>query len=372
MARGEDKIRDLLAKAGITPNGSNSWDIQVHNPAFYSRVLAGGTLAFGESYMDGWWDAPDMSEMIAHVARAGLSSRSLVSLSLILNVTKALLLNQQSIFRAREVGKKHYDVGNDLYKAMLDKRMTYTCGYWENTKTLDDAQEAKLDLVCKKIGLKKGDRVLDIGGGWGSFAGYAAEKYGASVVATTISKEQAELGRERVKGLPVEIRLQDYRETSDGPYDHIVSLGMFEHVGLKNYATYFKKARELLKDDGLFLLHTIAGNQSTMSGEPWTNKYIFPNSMLPSVKQIGGAFEKYFVMEDWHNFSADYDKTLQQWFKNFDTHWPQLKAQYDERFYRMWKFYLQCAAGNFRGRALQLWQIVLSPHGVPGGYQSVR
>lgn len=251
--------------------------------------------------------------------------------------------------------------------------MTYTCGYWKDAKTLDEAQEAKLDLVCRKIGLKKGDRVLDIGCGWGSFAQYAAEKYGASVVGVTVSKEQVALGSERVKGLPVEIRLQDYRAISDGPYDHIVSLGMFEHVGHKNYRTYMKKVHELLKDGGLFLLHTIGSNQLTPISDPWIDRYIFPNGMLPSVQQLGASIEKLFVMEDWHNFGADYDKTLMNWYLNFEKAWSSLKEKYGERFCRMWRYYLLFTAGAFRSRQNnQLWQIVLSKNGVPGGYQSIR
>ena len=259
---------------------------------------------------------------------------------------------------------------------MLDRRMTYTCGYWSSpsgeAKTLDEAQEAKLDLVCRKIGLKKGDRVLDIGGGWGSFARFAAERYGASVVAITISKEQAALGRELCAGLPIDIRLQDYRDLHDETFDHVVSLGMFEHVGVKNYRTYMHVVRRVLKPDGLFLLHTIGSNKSLWFADPWIAKRIFPNGMLPSIAQIGKAVEGLFIMEDWHNFGTDYDTTLMAWFSNFDTAWPLLKEKYGERFYRMWKFYLLSCAGGFRARNTQLWQIVLSPRGVPGGYRSIR
>ncbi len=365
------QIEKLLAGSGVELNGSSPWDPQINNDKFYERVLAGGSLAVGESYMDGWWDVGALDQCMERVARARLAEKVLTP-SLVLNGLAAFLMNLQSSSRARIVGEKHYDIGNDLYTAMLDKRMTYTCGYWSNCSTLDDAQEAKLDLVCRKIGLKKGDRVLDIGGGWGSFAGYAAEKYGASVVVTTISKEQAALGRERTSRLPVEIRLQDYRATNDGPYDHIVSLGMFEHVGRRNYKMYMRKVSELLKPEGLFLLHTIGGNRSVWVSEPWFDKYIFPNGMLPSIKQIGESIERLFVMEDWHNFGADYDKTLMQWYTNFDAAWPTLKGNYGERFYRMWKYYLLSMAGAFRSRETQLWQIVLSLRGVPGGYQSVR
>ena len=153
------------------------------------------------------------------------------------NVLKARLVNLQSTSRAYNIGKKHYDIGNELYKNMLDKRMNYSCGYWKNSKTLDQAQEAKLDLICKKVGLKPGMKILDIGCGWGSFVKFAAEKYKVKAVGITVSKEQAKLARELCKGLPIEIRLQDYRELNE-KFDRIISIGMFEHVGPKNYKTY--------------------------------------------------------------------------------------------------------------------------------------
>jgi cyclopropane-fatty-acyl-phospholipid synthase len=239
-------------------------------------------------------------------------------------------------------------------------------------QTLDDAQENKLDLVCRKIGLKKGDRVLDIGCGWGSWAIYAAQKYGASVVGLTISKEQVSLATERARGLPVEIRLQDYRELRGETFDHVISIGMFEHVGVKNYRNFMKIVKSLLKEDGLFLLHSIGQKRSGLSSDPWIDKYIFPNGFLPSVAQIATAANGLFVLEDWHNFGSHYERTLLEWFKNFDAHWPEIREKYGDRFYRMWKFYLLSSAATFRARNNFLWQIVFSPNGVVGGYQSVR
>jgi cyclopropane-fatty-acyl-phospholipid synthase len=225
--------------------------------------------------------------------------------------------------------------------------------------------------VCRKLGLKPGQKVLDIGCGWGSFAKFAAERYGVEVVGLTISKEQAALAREVVAGLPVEIRLQDYRHV-EGKFDAVVSIGMFEHVGHRNYRTYMEAAHRLLKDDGLFLLHTIGGNFSDIDIDPWFDKYIFPNGILPEVKHIGTSTDKLFIIEDWHNFGTDYNKTLMAWWRNFEAAWPELKDKYSTRFYRMWKYYIHSIAGGFRARDTQLWQIVLSKEGVPGGYQSVR
>ena len=254
---------------------------------------------------------------------------------------------------------------------MLDTRMVYTCAYWKDATDLDAAQTAKLDLVCRKIDLQPGQKILDIGCGWGSFACYAASEYGAEVVGVTVSKEQAELARKRCAGLPVEIRLQDYRDVTE-QFDHIISLGMFEHVGDKNFRSYMEKVHQCLKDDGLFLLHTIGHMLTVKNGDPWINRYIFPNSQIPSVYHIGKAIDNLFVMEDWHNFGADYDRTLLVWYNNFKQHWPELKKNYDDRFYRMWRYYLLMCAGVFRARYIQLWQIVLSKNGIPGGYYSVR
>jgi len=366
-----EQVTYLLKDTGITLNGPNPWDIQVHDERFYNRVLAQGSLGFGESYMDGWWDCERIDECLTRLFKGDIKNKLKNNWRFLPLILAARFLNLQGGNRAFEIGRAHYDLGNDLFEAMLDTRMVYSSGYWRDAKNLDEAQEAKLDLVCKKIGLTKGQRVLDIGCGWGSFAKFAAEKYGASVVGVTVSKEQLELAKKSCAGLEVEFRLQDYRELNE-QFDHIISLGMFEHVGYKNYRSYMEVVQRCLKDSGLFLLHTIGSLESLITSDPWILKYIFPNSQLPSVKQIGAAAEGIFVMEDWHNFSADYDTTLMAWHKNFESAWPRLKEKYDERFYRMWRFYLLVCAGTFRARQNQLWQIVFSKKGVSGGYRSIR
>lgn len=364
-------VEFILAFADIRINGERPWDIQVHNEKLFDRVLAQGSLGLGEAYMDGWWDVQSLDQFFTRVLNARLETKIPRNIGLIFAAAKARLMNQQSKSKAFEVGEAHYDIGNDLYQAMLDTRLTYTCGYWKGATTLNEAQEAKLDLVCQKLKLKPGQRVLDIGCGWGSFLKFAAEKYGIQGVGVTVSKEQVALARELCKDLPIEIRLQDYREVKE-QFDHVVSLGMIEHVGMKNYRSYMEVASQCLKDDGLFLLHTIGGNKSVTHTDAWIEKYIFPNSMLPSVAQIGTSIEGLFVMEDWHSFGAYYDHTLMAWFQNFDHAWPELREKYGDRFYRMWKYYLLSCAGSFRSRRNQLWQVVLSKHGVSGGYQSVR
>jgi len=372
MAGARDLFNAQLAPVGIVINGPNPWDPQIHTEQVFDRVLAGGSRAAGEAYMDGDWDVPDVAEFFNRLLQTRLHMSLGMSPETLWYFLRAKLVNLQSRARATHVAEAHYDLGHDLYSAMLGPSMVYTCAYWKEAQTLTDAQYQKLDLVCKKIGLKKGDRVLDIGCGFGTFAKFAAEHYGATVVGTSVSKGQIEFAREFTKGLPVEIRFQDYRETNDGPYDHIVSIGMFEAVGYKNFRPFMERAHALLKPNGMFLLHTIGQNVSFAVGDPWIERYIFPNGMLPSVAQIGGSLEGLFVMEDWHNFGPYYDKTLIAWFENFDAAWPSLREKYGDRFYRMWKYYLLMCAGTFRSRQNQLWQIVLSPTGVPGGYTSVR
>ena len=367
----KNKIQELLLPADIIINGDRSWDIKVRNEKLYSRVLSGGSLGLGESYMDGWWDCDRLDKFFFRVLRNGLDEKIKWNWPLLWRATISRIFNRQSRFRAFIIGEKHYDTGNDLFQHMLGKSMVYSCGYWSNANNLDEAQEAKFDLICRKIGLKKGMTLLDIGCGWGTLMRHAAKKYGVTAVGITVSKEQAELARELCQGLPIDIRLRDYRDLKE-KFDRIVSVGMFEHAGRKNYRTFMKVVYNALEDDGLFLLHTIGSNNPTGGEDPWLDKYIFPNGMLPSIKQISRSIEGLFVMEDWHNFGADYDKTLMAWHKNFEDNWDKIKSKYDEKFYRMWRYYLCLCAGSFRSRKNQLWQIVLSKKGVRGGYKSIR
>ncbi len=368
----EKYLVSKLEKAGIAVNGNNSWDIRINNARFYKRVVFSGTLGAGESYMDGDWDCEAIDEMASRIFRAKILEqpvfKGIPALALLI---KTISSNMSKHSRAFQVGKKHYDIGNDLYEQMLDKRLIYSCGYWKNAKNLDEAQEHKLDLICRKLQLEPGMRVLDIGGGWGGFSRFAAEKYQVSMVNISVSKEQIAFAEAKKGNLPIKNYLQDYRDTT-GKYDRIVSVGMFEHVGYKNYDKYMEFASSHLKPDGLFLLHTIGSPTTRYINDPWIERYIFPNSLLPSINQVSKAAEKYFLVEDWHNFGADYDKTLMAWYQNFQQSWPSLVSKYGERFYRMWNFYLLTSAACFRSRANQLWQIVLSPHGVPGGYESIR
>ncbi len=365
-----NRVENLLALADVHIDGNQPWDIQVHKQGFFRRVLAQGTLGAGESYMDGWWDCPCLDQFFCQVMKAGLECKFRAP-TVMLDILRAKLSNRQSRSQAFKIGRHHYDIGNDLYRQMLDSRMIYSCGYWPEAATLEQAQENKLDLVCRKLDLQPGMRLLDIGCGWGGTAKFIAERYEVEVVGCTVSAQQAGLAQEQCRKLPVQILLQDYR-TVGGSFDRILSIGMFEHVGYKNYRSYMKTVARMLNDDGLFLLQTIGGNRSEIIVDPWIEHYIFPNSMLPSAKQITSAGEGLFIIEDWHNFGSDYDKTLMAWHENFVTAWPKLKHAYDQRFYRMWCYYLLCCAGAFRARENQLWQIVFSKNGIPGGYRAPR
>ena len=366
-------LQELADLAGITFNGDAPWDLLVHDTQVYEHLLTRGTLGFGEDYMSGLWDCYALDDFFERVMRVRLDRKILgmQKLRLVLSLLRTRLLNLQSHERAFQVGEEHYDTGNDIFEAMLDPTMSYSCGYWENADTLEEAQIAKLDMICRKLKLTEGEKLLEIGCGWGGFARYAAENYGVEIVGVTVSKEQQQLAIERCRGLPVSIELMDYRDIR-GKFDKAVSIGMFEHVGTKNYRTYFDTLNAVLKDEGLFLLHTIGSNITVKTVDPWIDKYIFPNGKLPSAKEITMALEGTFLIEDWHNFGQDYDRTLMAWWDNFDSAWPRLCDRYNERFYRMWKYYLMSCAGMFRARQAQLWQLVLSKPVRKQTYRSLR
>jgi len=364
---------DLLAEAGISIDGDAPWDIQVHDPEFYRRVLTRGSLGLGEAYMDSLWDASRLDQFFDRVLRANLDHKlgGLHKVRIALASLANLLFNRQSERRAHQVGECHYDIGNDVFEGMLDPSMNYSCAYWPDAQTLDEAQRQKMDLICRKLELKPGETLLDIGCGWGGLAQHAATHYGVKVFGITVSREQQSLARQRCAGLPVEIALMDYREVR-GSFDKIVSVGMFEHVGEKNYPVYLDTILRVMHDDGLFLLHSIASNVTCRYTDPWIDKYIFPNGRVPSARTLATALEGRFVIDDWHSFGQDYDRTLMAWKANFDRAWPQLAKRYDQRFYRMWVYYLMCSAGFFRSRQGQLWQLVLSKPQRSVVYRSIR
>jgi cyclopropane-fatty-acyl-phospholipid synthase len=381
-------VERLLGEADIRVNGDRPWDITVHDSRFYRRLLADGSLGIGESYMDGDWDCEQLDEAACKIFRSRVYDRvRQLSWRDKLQGLQARAMNMQSRWRSFQVGQKHYDVGNELYEVMLGKSMAYACAYWRNgARTLDEAQEAKFDLICRKIGLAHGDSVLDLGCGWGTLLRYMAQLYSVNGVGVTVSKEQVQFANASNKGLPVSVFLQDYRDpildaAGDARvFDHVVSVGFCEHVGPKNYRPLMEVADAHLKPGGLFLLHTIGQATSARTNDPWTHKYIFPNSQAPSIAQLAGAAEGIFAIEDIHVFGTDYEATTLAWHKNFNDHWNELKklrtedgsVKYDERFRRMWNFYLLCGAGLSRSQQATLWQVVFSRGDISGGYRSIR
>jgi cyclopropane-fatty-acyl-phospholipid synthase len=366
-------LRELLARADVQINGARPWDMRVNDARAFRRILTQWSLGAGEAYVDGDWDCERLDMMFERLLRAELdrTAPGTAKLKLLLEGLRQRLFNLQSVERAHQVGERHYDAGNDVFEAMLDSRMIYSCAYWEHAQDLEQAQADKLEMICRKLELQPGETLLDVGCGWGGLARFAAERHGVRVTGITISKEQLAAAKARCEGLPVELRLQDYRSLQ-GSFDKIVSVGMFEHVGLKNYGVYFDTARRLLAPEGLFLLHSIGVDRRAPHTDPWIERYIFPNGKLPSPAELAGALEGRFVVEDWHNFGPDYDRTLMSWAERFEAAWPQLAPRYDEAFRRMFRYYLLSCAGFFRSRQGQLWQLVLSRPERRGVYRSFR
>ena len=367
-SRYKSAVQRLLDRAGITIDGDQPYDMQVHDDRLYKKVVYKGSLGLGESYMEGWWGAERLEEFFFRALRYGLDAPVNKTWLKWFSNLRGVMLNMQSRLKVKRVIREHYNLGNELYMSFLDPYNQYTCGYFKDTEDLNVAQEKKLDLICRKLDLKSGDKVLDIGCGWGGFLRYAAQKVGCRLTGISISDEQIAYAREFTKGLPVKIKKMDYRDLTE-KFDKILICGMIEHVGYKNYRKIFEIVHRCINDSGRFLLHTIGGNASSRSTDPWISKYIFANSLIPSTKQLSAAADGLFVVEDWQNFGAYYFPTLMSWYQNFKANWDSVKEKYDDRFFRMWEYYLLSCAGSFKARENQLWQVVYSKEGIPGGFQ---
>ncbi len=372
-----DYVQNLLTIANVQFNGNRPWDIRLIDDRTPNRILADGSLGLGESYMDGWWECERLDELSYHLCLAKIEKQVQKSLLHFLYVLSSKIFNYQTKKLAKQVAEHHYDLNNHLFELMLGPSMAYSCAYWKNANELTAGQLAKYELLCKKLQLTSKDTVLDIGCGWGGLAAYAAEHYGCYVTAISIAAKQISYAKTHYKHLPIEFHEADYRDTAiynpaKKPFTKLVSVGFFEHLGPKNYVSFFQQMRAQLTDEGLFLLHTIGSNETVSISDPWSHKYIFPHGVLPSMKQLSIALEPLFIVEDWHNFGVYYDKTLLAWDQNFVDNWDQLQGHFDSRFYRMWRYYLLMCAGMFRARMAQVWQIVLSKEGVKGGYESIR
>lgn len=357
----EARVRQALESADIAVGGGRPHDVQVRDPAFYRNLFLHGDAGLAESYIAGHIECERLDEMVCRLLKSDAPGRSLRLAGIPVSLLRAVL-NFQSRARSAATGRLHYETGNDLFRAMLDRRMIYSCAYWRGADTLEAAQDAKLDLVACKLQLEPGMRVLDIGCGWGGAARYFAEKHGVSVTGVTISREQHALAAQACAGADVTILLEDYRDHR-GDYDAVYSIGMFEHVGARNHRGYMRMVKRSLRPGhGAFLLHTIGTDYAIplLDRSTWINREIFLDGELPSQRQLARSLEGLFIIDDWHNFGADYDRTLLCWHENFEAAYDGLKDRYDERFRRKWRYFLLACAGAFRARHVQLWQVLLS------------
>jgi len=368
-------LRPLLEAADVRIGGDRPWDLQLHDPGVWDEVLRRGSLGLGDAYVRGDWDCQALDELFTRLLLAGAdttAARLTRATTLRLGLLERLL-NLQSPRRAREAVRHHYDIHPEVYRAMLDPWRNYSCGYWEHAQTLQEAQEDKLRLIAEKLQLQPGQRLLDIGCGWGGLAAFLADHYDVQVVGITLSTEQLAAARTLWPGRPLRFELCDYRQLAslgEAPFDRVVSVGMYEHVGPRNGPTFFQAVDEALAADGLVLLHTIGDRQRqrAASHDAWINAHVFPNGRLPAPGELADAFCERFVIEDWHPFGLDYDRTLMAWQANVEQAWPELEASLTARdgeeaaaeFQRFWRYYLLSCAGFFRSRQGQLWQLVLS------------
>lgn len=378
--RARDVLTERLAQAGVKVDGARPWDPRIADERFFGRVLRGGSLALGEAYMDGWWECDDLPAFVERLLRwrSARPSGLLRTLGARLHALRRRLLNLQGKARARQVVDAHYELPARLFERMLGRTMAYTCGYWKDTAHLDAAQEAKLELICRKLELRPGQALLEWGSGFGAFARWAAQRHGCEVVGVNLSSEQLAFARRFCEGLPVVFHQCDYRAPAEYAggrrFDRFASIGMFEAIGRRNFRRHMELLHSLLADDALWLLHTIGDEEC--SSDPWLDRYIFPNGELPTLGQIADSVRGLFQIEDVHNFGPDYARTLTAWEANFRGAWPEIRgaheALFSERFFRMWVYYLGCCNGAFRARNMHLWQVVLSKGQRREAYRSAR
>ena len=369
------RLRPLLEAADVQIDGRRHWDLQVHDPAVWTDVLRHGSLGLGDSYVRGAWDCEALDELFTRLLRAGAdrTAARLNRLAVWRQTLTERLLNLQSPARSRQAIRQHYDGHPEVYAAMLDPWRIYSCGFWQQASNLNEAQEHKLRLIGDKLQLQPGQRVLDIGCGWGGLAAYLADHYNVSVVGITLSPEQQQTALQLWPDRPLRFLLCDYRslaQLEEQPFDRVVSVGMYEHVGPRNGHRFFQTVAQSLRDDGLMLLHTIGDRRRARaaSHDAWINRHIFPNGRLPAAAELADALGDAFLIEDWHPFGLDYDRTLMAWQANVDRAWPDLEARISadegamaaQEFQRFWRYYLLSCAGFFRSRQGQLWQLVLS------------
>jgi cyclopropane-fatty-acyl-phospholipid synthase len=360
-------FENLLEGTDVRLGGDRPWDIRVNRDRLYRRALR-GSLGIGEAYIDGDWDCDALDELFRRVLSVNTQKKPLIRAARAWRSFQSRVMNLQTRKRSRAVAEEHYDIDHRMYALFLGPWNQYTCCFFDGTNDLERAEVIKLEMLCDKLELKPGMRLLDIGCGWGGFAKYAASTRGCEVTGISLSDEQIRYANDYTHGLPVTIRKLDYRDLPDSglaPFDRISIVGMIEHVGYKNYAGLLEIVHQMLKPDGLFLLHTIGNNEHSTVVDPWMEKYIFRNSMAPAMSHLANAAEGRFVVEDWENYGHYYSPTLQAWHDRFNANWDRIRSlktarPFDDRFRRLWNYYLMSSKAAFDVEQLHLWQIVMT------------
>lgn len=352
-------VARIFSIADVAINGTRRWDIRVSDDRFFPSVLFQGSLGLGESYLRGWWTCEDLEELFYRLITGGLER---ISRALPVHMIGRLadrFVNQQTRDKSLRVAERHYNLGNDLFLSFLGAYKNYSCGLYESTQTLDEAQVAKMEKICHELDLRPGDRLLDVGGGWGEFARFAATRHGCHVTSINIADEQIAYATEYCGDAPVEIRKCDYREIS-GRYNKIAVIAMLTHVGYKNYRLFMEVMSRCLEPNGLILIETVGGHVSQTNCEPWTDKYIFPGGMIPSLEQLDRSVEGLFHRTRISEFGLSYVRTLRSWHQNLLAAWPTLRHRYDDSTRLMFEYFFLSCAGAFRARDLVYWHVLLS------------
>mmetsp|Transcript_2643 Transcript_2643/g.5371 ORF Transcript_2643/g.5371 Transcript_2643/m.5371 type:complete len:414 (+) Transcript_2643:74-1315(+) len=349
--------------------------VEFHDPTAWYDIITQGNLGVAESYMHGKIKVDPLPFFLTLLNGTALGTRRkegsdyMVFFMDMINLPTALagrLFNQQTRERSTRVTKQHYDAGNDLYERMLGPSMSYTCAYWRNATTLDEAQTNKFDLIRRKLELQDGMKVADLGMGWGTAAAYMHKHGRVEVTGVSLSEEQVKWAQANLAKTGLKFVWEDYRDHCENPanvgtYDRVYSIGMLEHVGFKNHATLFKCIKRLLKPDGLAVVHTIGEPDFLPNSDPFLDKYIFPGAVIPALSSVSAAIENDFILEDFQNFGYDYAKTLAVWAVNSEAFFRDNPTAYTPEFQRMWDYYLKMCEALFELRINQLWHFVLSP-----------
>lgn len=369
----EKAVRKIVELGGIPETVFDH--VKVLDESAWFDIITKGNLGIAEGYMHGKIEVDPLPFFRTIMNGTSVGTRRKEGsdyLGLVMQVLSlptmlmGRFVNMQSRELSTRVTKQHYDAGNDLYEVMLGPTMAYTCGYWKGAKNLEEAQKNKFDLILRKLQLKPGMKVADLGCGWGTAAAYMHEHGKADVTAVSLSEQQVKWAKDHLEKPGLKYIWSDYRDICDDPkqagtFDRIYSIGMLEHVGYKNYEPFFSCVKRLLKPDGLAVVHTIGEPDFVPASDPFLDKYIFPGAVIPALSALTPAFENHFILEDFHNFGYDYALTLAAWSDNAKAFFKKNPTAYTPEFQRMWDYYLRMCEALFELRINQLWHFVLSP-----------